>query len=137
MSPMVVDVAIIGAGFSGSLLALMLHQVGRKVVLLERGQHPRFALGESSTPMTNLAFERSWHDYDLPWLLPLAKHGPWKKNYPHLPVGLKRGFTFAWHQPGQPFNPARSWQRTAGNRQSQGRGGRYPLAAQRFRPSDT
>ncbi len=40
MSPMVVDVAIIGAGFSGSLLALMLHQVGRKVVLLERGQHP-------------------------------------------------------------------------------------------------
>ena len=107
MIEMNVDVAVIGAGFSGSLLALMLHRVGKRVVLLEKGRHPRFALGESSTPLTNLALEEVARDYDLPWLTPLAEHGTWKKNYPYLPVGLKRGFTFAQHRPDHPFEPRR------------------------------
>ena len=37
MIRMAVDVAVIGAGFSGSLLALMLHRAGRRVVRLETG----------------------------------------------------------------------------------------------------
>jgi FADH2 O2-dependent halogenase len=98
------DVAILGAGFSGSLLALCLSRF-RDVVLIERGSHPRFALGESSTPLANLALEEISRDYNLPWLLPLAKHGSWKRTYPHIPVGLKRGFTFARHHPGRPFEP--------------------------------
>ncbi len=44
------DVIVLGAGFAGSMIALVLHQLGRRVVLVERGRHPRFALGESSTP---------------------------------------------------------------------------------------
>ena len=49
------DVAIVGSGFAGSLTALALRRQGRSVVLLERGRHPRFAIGESSTPLANLA----------------------------------------------------------------------------------
>jgi FADH2 O2-dependent halogenase len=98
------DVAILGAGFSGSLLALVVSGF-RDVVLLERGSHPRFALGESSTPLANLALEEISREHNLPWLAGLAKYGPWKKTYPHLPVGLKRGFTFARHHPGQAFVP--------------------------------
>ncbi len=97
------DVAILGAGFSGSLLALMLAPK-RDVLLLERGTQPRFALGESSTPLANLALEEISREYDLPWLAPLSKFGSWKRNYPHLPVGLKRGFTFARHHAGRPFS---------------------------------
>jgi FADH2 O2-dependent halogenase len=41
--------------------------------------------------------------YDLPWLAPLAKYGSWKRHAPQLDVGLKRGFTFARHQPHRPF----------------------------------
>jgi FADH2 O2-dependent halogenase len=100
-----VDTAVIGAGFSGSLLALLLHHTGQRVVLFEKGRHPRFALGESSTPLTNLELEEIASKYDLPWLAPLAEHGSWKRSYPGLPVGLKRGFTFAHHQPGQLFEP--------------------------------
>ena len=48
------DVAIVGAGFAGALTALALRRCGRSVVLLERGRHPRFAIGESSTPLANL-----------------------------------------------------------------------------------
>ena len=51
------DVAILGAGFAGSVLAMVLRRLGRSVVLVERGAHPRFAVGESSTPLANLVLE--------------------------------------------------------------------------------
>src|SRR5258708_39955322 len=98
------DVASLGGGFAGSLLALMLSRQ-RDVVLIERGRHPRFALGESSTPLADLALAEIARDYDLPWLAPLAKYGTWKRAYPDLPCGLKRGFTFAKHHKGQAFVP--------------------------------
>ncbi len=93
-----VEIAILGAGFAGSLLALLLHRRGRRVVLLERGRHPRFSLGESSTPLANLALRQLAQEYDLPWLADLSEHGRWKKFYPHLECGLKRGFTFIGHR---------------------------------------
>jgi FADH2 O2-dependent halogenase len=48
------DVAIVGSGFAGSLTALALLRRGQRVALVERGRHPRFAIGESSTPLANL-----------------------------------------------------------------------------------
>jgi FADH2 O2-dependent halogenase len=99
------EIAVLGAGFAGSLTALVLHRMGRRVVLLERGSHPRFSLGESSTPLANLALDEIAREYGLPWLANLAKYGRWKKAYPQLPCGLKRGFTFARHEPGLPFVP--------------------------------
>jgi FADH2 O2-dependent halogenase len=99
------DVAVLGAGFAGSLMALVLAKIGRRVVLIERGRHPRFALGESSTPLANLTLEEISRTYGLPRLAPLAKYGSWKRTYPHLVCGPKRGFTFASHVAGQPFLP--------------------------------
>jgi FADH2 O2-dependent halogenase len=49
-----VDLAVVGSGFSGSLLAMIARRLGLSVALLERGRHPRFAIGESSTPLANL-----------------------------------------------------------------------------------
>ena len=60
------DVAIVGSGFAGSLAALALRRRGRRVVLVERGRHPRFAIGESSTPLANLLLEELADRYDLP-----------------------------------------------------------------------
>src|SRR3954452_24334781 len=99
------DIAIVGSGFSGSLLAMIARKLGRSVVLLERGAHPRFAIGESSTPLANLLIEELATRYDLPRLLPLTKWGTWQKSYPEISCGLKRGFTFFHHQPGQPWSP--------------------------------
>ena len=36
------DFAVLGSGFAGSLVALALRQRNRRVVLVERGRHPRF-----------------------------------------------------------------------------------------------
>ena len=48
------DVAIIGSGFSGSLLAWVLASQGRRVIVIDAAKHPRFAIGESSTPIADL-----------------------------------------------------------------------------------
>ena len=47
------DLAIIGSGFGGTLLSLIAQRLGFTVALLERGTHPRFAIGESSTPLAD------------------------------------------------------------------------------------
>ena len=97
------DVAIIGSGFAGALTALALRQLGRRVVLLERGRHPRFAIGESTTPLTNLLLEEFADRYDLPGIRPFSKWGTWQRARPEVAAGLKRGFTFIFHRPGEPF----------------------------------
>lgn len=97
------EIIIAGAGFAGALLAMILRRQGRSVLLLERGRHPRFAIGESSTPLANLIFEHLAKQYRLPRLAPLAKWGSWQKKYPSLGCGLKRGFTFYGHRFGEPF----------------------------------
>jgi FADH2 O2-dependent halogenase len=97
------DIAIVGSGFGGSLLAMIAHQLGRSVILLEKNKHPRFAIGESSTPLSNILLENLATRYDLPGIAPLSKWGSWQKNYPHVACGLKRGFTFYHHALGEPY----------------------------------
>jgi tetracycline 7-halogenase / FADH2 O2-dependent halogenase len=94
------DLAIVGAGFGGSLMAMIAHQLGLSVVLLEQGRHPRVVIGESTTPLSNLLLERLSATYDLPQIAPLAKWGSWQRANPQIACGLKRGFTF-FHQEGQ------------------------------------
>jgi FADH2 O2-dependent halogenase len=102
------DVAIVGAGFAGSVLALVLQRAGLRPLVLERGSHPRFAIGESSTPLANLSLEELARDYDLPQLHGFSEYGRWLRAYPHLACGLKRGFSYFAHRPGQPFQPEAS-----------------------------
>jgi FADH2 O2-dependent halogenase len=97
------EVAIVGSGFAGSLLARILAVLGYDVVLLERGTHPRFAIGESSTPLANLSLERIGIRYGLADCYRLATHGRWLAHFPELRRGLKRGFTYYRHHPDRPF----------------------------------
>jgi FADH2 O2-dependent halogenase len=97
------DVAIVGSGCIGTILARVLAAGGMRVLLLERGKHPRFALGESSTPLAALALERLAASSGLADLAHLASHGAWSEHLPHLRCGLKRGFTFYQHRRGEPY----------------------------------
>ena len=96
------DIAIVGSGFAGSLLAMIARRLGRSVVLIEKGTHPRVVIGESSTPLSNLLLEDLATRYDLPAVAPLTKWGSWQQTYPELACGLKRGFTFHHHVLGKP-----------------------------------
>lgn len=97
------DIAVVGSGFAGSLMARVLAVIGYDVVLLERGSHPRFAIGESTTPLANLSLERLARRYGLTDCDQLAAHGRWLEHFPGLRRGLKRGFTFYRHHPGAAF----------------------------------
>jgi FADH2 O2-dependent halogenase len=91
------DVAVVGSGFGGALTALLVRRLGRSVVLLERGRHPRFAIGESSTPLANLLLEELADRYDWPRLRAFSKWGTWRRRHPDVACGLKRGFSFFRH----------------------------------------
>lgn len=97
------DICVIGSGFAGSLTALCLRRLGRRVVMVERGRHPRFAIGESSTPLANLLIEELADRYELPRVRVFSKWGTWQRSRPDVAGGLKRGFSFYFHAPGEPF----------------------------------
>lgn len=96
------DVAVIGSGFAGSLIAMIARRLGYSVLLLEKGKHPRITVGESSTPLANLLLEELSERYDLSAVRPLCKWGSWQRTYAKVACGLKRGFTFYHHELGLP-----------------------------------
>ncbi len=96
-------VVIAGSGITGSILARILARSNRRVLLLERFEHPRFALGESSTPLAAILLETLAERYDLADLADLAAYGRWTRRLGHLRRGLKRGFTFYAHRPDRPW----------------------------------
>lgn len=105
-SPMMFsDVLILGSGFGGSLLAQILARSGRAVTLVDKARHPRFAIGESSTPLADATLQRLARRYNLPSLLPLTQYGSWKRTYPQLLCGRKRGFTYFRQLPDSDLTP--------------------------------
>lgn len=97
------DIAVVGAGFAGSLTALGLDQLGYNVLLVEKEAHPRFAIGESSTPIADMILRDLAGRYDLSWLHSFSRYGSWQDHHPEVASGIKRGFSYYSHQGGRPF----------------------------------
>ncbi|MCS1410424.1 MAG: hypothetical protein M2R45_03616 [Verrucomicrobia subdivision 3 bacterium] len=98
-----VDIVVVGAGFGGSIMAMVCRRLGRSVILVERGKHPRFAIGESSTPLTNLLLEEIGERFNLGFLAEFSKWGSWQEKHAKISCGLKRGFSFFHHREGKAF----------------------------------
>ena len=81
-------------------------RLGLRVLLVERGRHPRFAIGESASPLAGVLIENLADCYDLPRVRPFASYGEWRRHYPDVVCGLKRGFTYYKHAEGQAYAPA-------------------------------
>ena len=101
-----VDILILGSGFGGSLLSMILARAGRSVAVIDRSRHPRFAIGESSTPLADTTLAALAEQYDLPELLPLTNYGKWKRSRPNITCGLKRGFSYFGHTTERDFDDA-------------------------------
>ena len=98
------DVVILGSGFSGSLMAQILCSTGRSVILVDHAAHPRFAIGESSTPAANLILRELAKRYGLRHLEALSSYGRWQRAYPEIGCGIKRGFSYFKHDAGEEFH---------------------------------
>ena len=101
-----IDLVIVGSGFGGSLMAMIASRLGLRVTLLERGRHPRFAIGESASPLAGILLEQLSDRYDLPRVRPLSAFGTWQRTYPHVVCGLKRGFTYFMQDVGRRYEAA-------------------------------
>src|SRR5678816_1939555 len=85
---------------------MIARRLGYRVMLLERGRHPRFAIGESASPLAGVLIEQLADRYDLPRIRPLASFGAWQRAYPDVTCGLKRGFTYFKHEQGRRYSMA-------------------------------
>ena len=99
------DVAIIGGGIGGSILAAILARQGVSTVILEGSPHPRFAIGESTITETTLLMRCLAARYDVPELGFLSSYGLIRRNVATT-CGIKRNFSFVCHHPGVPVDPA-------------------------------
>ncbi|WP_431784151.1 NAD(P)/FAD-dependent oxidoreductase [Streptomyces chumphonensis] len=98
------DVAVLGSGLAGSTLAACLAKNGAKVLILDAGSHPRFAIGESTIPYTSMMMRLVSERYGVPeikWLTTFeATQAKISTN-----CGVKRNFGFLYHRENAKQNP--------------------------------
>ncbi|MDA7527877.1 tryptophan 7-halogenase [bacterium] len=104
------DVALLGAGFGASLLAAILSKQGLKVCMIDRESHPRFSIGESSTPAADMILPRLCETYGLDELMPFCRFGSWRSSHPEIGCGCKRGFSYFWHGAGGEYQATENHQ---------------------------
>ena len=92
------DIAVAGSGLVGSLAATLLSKLGYSVILLEKGRHPRFALGESSTPVTSHYFERFATMFGIPELMLCSGYERMKADPSAINCGAKELFYYLHHR---------------------------------------
>ena len=103
----VYDVIILGSGLGGSALAAVLARQGRRVLVLERAEHPRFAIGESTTPSATIPFKIIGERFDVPEIAALGDFYSATQTFGST-HGLKHAFSFLRHEEGQPQDPDKS-----------------------------
>ena len=106
---------------------------GQRVVLVERGRHPRFAIGESSTPLANLLLEELADRYDLPRLRPFSKWGTWQRARPDVAAVSSAASVSSSTAPASIHRRRRARAPAAGGGQPARRDRRHPLVSARLR----
>ncbi|MFF0861358.1 NAD(P)/FAD-dependent oxidoreductase [Nonomuraea sp. NPDC003560] len=98
------DVAILGSGMAGSMLAAVLARNGVEVLLVDQGTHPRFAVGESTIPYTSAMTRIIADRYRVPEIGALASFKGIQRHISRN-SGIKQNFGFVYHREGRPQNP--------------------------------
>ncbi len=106
------DVAIIGTGLGSTILALILARQGLDVILIERGSHPRFAIGESSIPETSLYLRILALRYNTPELFNIASFNSINSSINHN-FGIKVNFGFVFNKKGSQYRTGDGFQLSA------------------------
>jgi FADH2 O2-dependent halogenase len=94
------DVAILGSGIGGSMLACILAKHGVKTLLLEGGTHPRFTIGESLIPETGIRLRIIGEKYGVPEIGWIGAFHKLRDNVSSN-CGVKRSFSYMYHSAGQ------------------------------------
>lgn len=95
------DVAILGAGLAGSLLAAILARHGHRVLLIDEREHPRFSLGEATIPQTTMMLRAIADRYKVP---EIRDFSTFEGMHEHVTshCGFKSNFGFVYQREGMP-----------------------------------
>jgi FADH2 O2-dependent halogenase len=105
----VYDVAVIGGGFAGALLAAVLARGGVRTLLLEREPAPRFAVGESMVPYTAALARLVARRYRVPEVEHLSSlRAVQREISPNC--GVLRNMGFVHHRAHLPQHPGEIYQ---------------------------
>lgn len=94
------DVAILGSGIGGSMLACILAKHGLSTLLLEELTHPRFTIGESLIPETGVRLRILAEKHGIPEIGWLGSFHSLRDNV-STACGVKRSFAFLYHREGE------------------------------------
>lgn len=98
------DIAVIGGGIGGTILATILARNGVRVLCLEGGSHPRFAIGEATVPDSSLGMRVLAARYGVPELRNLSNYRSIREHVAAT-SGVKRSFSFVYHREGKSNDP--------------------------------
>src|ERR1700738_4116326 len=106
MLPQRYDVAILGSGIGGSMLACILARHGVRTLLLEGGTHPRFTIGaavlpEDRIPETGIRLRIIGEKYGVPEIGWLGSFHALRDKVSSN-CGVKRSFSYLYHSAGEP-----------------------------------
>jgi len=101
------DIVILGSGMAGGVLALLCRSIGLRVLMVERGDHPRFAIGESVTGEVLRRFDYLAGRYNVPLLRDLSSYTRIKRAGLPIATWPKSHITFMRHSIGKPVDPER------------------------------
>jgi FADH2 O2-dependent halogenase len=95
------DVIILGTGFGGAVLSTILAKHGKRVLMIERNPHPRFAIGESTIPQLSMSMRILAIRHGIPELDHMTSARRIREHIGST-CGVKRNFGFVYHRPGEP-----------------------------------
>ncbi len=101
------DVAILGSGLGGTMLAAILARHGKRVLVLEKGSHPRFAVGEALLPQSTLWMWILAQRFDVPEIQHLTRLDSIHQHVGPT-CGIKRALGFLYHEEGKRQDPQQS-----------------------------
>lgn len=93
------DVIILGTGIGGTMLGAILARHNLSVLMIDSESHPRFAIGEATTPDTNFRLKLLALKYNLPEIAFLSAFQP-LRDYISPACGVKRAFSFLYEREG-------------------------------------
>ena len=103
------DIVIIGSNFSSSMLASILAKNGVGVTIIDPKSHPKFTIGEATTPDSSYRLRIVGEKYDIPEISYLSNFHD-LKNKVSENCGVKRSFSFLYHQEDSIHPPERTHQ---------------------------
>jgi tetracycline 7-halogenase / FADH2 O2-dependent halogenase len=101
------DVAVLGSGIAGSTLAAILGRQGFRVLLLEKGTHPRFAVGEAMQPQSSMLMWILGERFDVPEIGNISSTEKILTRVTRN-CGVKKTFGFLYHEEGKRQDPAQA-----------------------------